>query len=61
MFNHFYSYLSSKLQSNHVKHGKKHQNNKTSYGVEAFPKNNMLSINTFKNSMFYNDPMSCQK
>jgi hypothetical protein len=39
----------------------KHQNNKTSYGVEAFPKNNMLFFHTFQKLMFYNDRMPCQK
>jgi hypothetical protein len=39
----------------------KHQNNKIGYGVEAFLENNMLLFHIFKNSMFYNDPMSCQK
>jgi hypothetical protein len=40
----------------------KHQNNKTSYGVEAFPKNNMLFFHTLKESIFYKkNPMSCPK
>ncbi len=56
MFNQIYSYLSSKLQSSHAKYGKKHQNNKTSYGVKAFPKYNMLLFYILKNSMFYNEP-----
>jgi hypothetical protein len=36
MFNQIYSYLGLELQSNYEKYEKKHQNNKTSYGVEAF-------------------------
>jgi hypothetical protein len=34
----------------------KHQNNKTSYGVEAFLENNMFFFHTLQKSMFYNDP-----
>jgi hypothetical protein len=34
----------------------KHQNNKTSYGVEAFLENNMFFFHTFQKSMIYNDP-----
>jgi hypothetical protein len=37
----------------------KHQNNKTSYGIEAFPKNNMLLFHILQKSMFYNDPLFC--
>jgi hypothetical protein len=39
----------------------KHQNNKIGYGFEAFLENNMLLFHILNNSMFYNDPMSCQK
>jgi hypothetical protein len=34
----------------------KHQNNKTSYGVEVFPEKNMFLFPTFQKSLFYNDP-----
>jgi hypothetical protein len=36
-----------------MKNMKKHQNNKTWYGVEAFPKNNMLLFHTLQNLMFH--------
>jgi hypothetical protein len=34
----------------------KHQNNKISYGVEAFLAKKMFLFHTFQKLMFYNDP-----
>jgi hypothetical protein len=40
----------------------KNQNNKTSYGVEAFLENNMLFFHTLKKSIFYKkNPMPYPK
>jgi len=40
---------------------KKYQKSKTSYGVEAFPKNNMFFFHILQKSMVYNDPLVLPK
>jgi hypothetical protein len=61
LLNHIYSYLGSKLQSSYEKYEEKHQNSKTNYGFEAFPKTIYSSSILSKKLMLHNDFLFCQK